>query len=172
MWVSSLMLLVAPLPEIDFPPPSTTVPACSPSPITSMTTPGPAMPSRKLVSPRFTAGSATCVCATSDGVESNIRKRTHWSRLSMCFFLCVNQATTQNFLAKPVERTQHKSQTILILIYVLRQLGVNASHDNLWPHHKVRLHGDQRLSKLVLSPDAACECLGRTDNRHRLVLET
>src|ERR1700722_3298563 len=146
MWVSSLMLLTAPAPGIGLPVPSTTDPARAPSPIASMTTPGPPMPSRKLVSPRFTAGSATCVCATSDVAERSSRKRTHWSGLSTSLSLCVNQAAAQNLFAKPVERTQHKSQPVLVLIYIHRELRVNATDDNLWPHDEVRMHGDQRLS--------------------------
>src|ERR1700722_18601751 len=57
--VKLLMLFTAPASGTAFPDESVVVPSCAASPICSATNPGPAGASRKLVSPRLTAGSET-----------------------------------------------------------------------------------------------------------------
>jgi hypothetical protein len=80
------------------------------------------------------------------GCQEEDQEKDALERLEHDLLLCADQATPQNLFTKPVERAQHKSQSVLVLVHILRKLRVNATDDNLWPHHEVRLHGNQRLS--------------------------
>ena len=82
MCVKPLMLFTAPAPGTAFPAEFVIVPSCAASPICSATNPGPAGPSRKLVSPRLTAGSETWLWPCIEMDWRPISIATHKSNLA------------------------------------------------------------------------------------------
>jgi hypothetical protein len=82
MCVKPLMLFTAPAPGTAFPAESVILPSCAASPICSATNPGPAGASRKLVSPRLTAGSETWLWPCIEMDWSPIKSAMHKSSLA------------------------------------------------------------------------------------------